>query len=346
MKPSDIVRSWMVGPGRPKPRHVLPGRGLMVLTLIVLPWTIAGCARHGPQALGTLEYERVTLPAPAAERIVEINVREGQSVAAGQALLRLEPIRTQAAAQAADAQAQAQRAALTELEAGPRSEAIAQARAQLAAAQAQSRDATAFHARLQPLGRQELVAKSDVDRARAAAATAQAQVRAAQEALLELERGTRAERIAQGRASTQAAQAQARAQQVNLDKLVVTAPRAGHVDSLPFELGDQPAVGAPLAVLLVGGAPYARIYIPEPLRIHVRVGQKARVFVAGHEAGFDGTVRMIRSEPSFTPYFALTGKDAARLSYLAEVQLAAGAAELPAGLPVRVEFDEHAADRP
>jgi HlyD family secretion protein len=48
---------------------------------------------------------------------------------------------------------------------------------------------------------------------------------------------------------------------------------------------------------------------------------------------------MIRSEPSFTPYYALIGEDAARLSYLAEIQLDKDAGELPAGLPVRVEFE-------
>ena len=47
---------------------------------------------------------------------------------------------------------------------------------------------------------------------------------------------------------------------------------------------------------------------------------------------------MIRSEPSFTPYYALIGEDAARLSYLAEIELGRGANDLPAGLPVRVEF--------
>ena len=52
-----------------------------------------------------------------------------------------------------------------------------------------------------------------------------------------------------------------------------------------------------------------------------------------------GHVRAVRSEPSFTPYYALIGEDAARLSYLAEVSLDSGAAQLPAGLPVRVEFD-------
>jgi HlyD family secretion protein len=50
---------------------------------------------------------------------------------------------------------------------------------------------------------------------------------------------------------------------------------------------------------------------------------------------------MIRTEPTFTPYYALIGKDAARLSYVAEIALTPPqAATLPPGLPVRVEFDE------
>ncbi|MCI4566986.1 HlyD family secretion protein [Lysobacter sp. CFH 32150] len=306
--------------------------------LAVLLAALSACSNDAPQALGTLEYDRITLPAPAAERIVAIDVREGERVAAGQPLLRLEATRTEAATSAAQAEAQRQREALAELEAGPRSEAIAQARAQLAAAQAQARDAGAYYARLQPLGRQKLVAAADVDRARAAAGNADAQVRAAQAALLELEHGTRSERLAQGEAAARGATAQASAQQVTLDKLKITAPRAGRVDSLPYKLGDQAPVGAPLAVLLVGDAPYARVYVPEPIRASVRVGQDARVFVAGSEQALSGKVRMIRSEPSFTPYYALIGKDAARLSYLAEIELGKDAAELPAGLPVRVEF--------
>ena len=55
-----------------------------------------------------------------------------------------------------------------------------------------------------------------------------------------------------------------------------------------------------------------------------------------------GKVRAIRSEPVFTPYYALIGDDVARLSYLAEVELGTGAASLPAGLPVRIEFAGHA----
>src|SRR3546814_7064540 len=89
----------------------------VLLALCLLP--LAGCRDDAPQALGTLEYDRVTLPAPVAERIVSIDVREGQRVEAGAALLTLETTRTEAQAQAAQAQARRQREALAELQAGP-----------------------------------------------------------------------------------------------------------------------------------------------------------------------------------------------------------------------------------
>ena len=308
---------------------------LVVLTVAAL---LSACRDDTPQALGTLEYDRITLPAPAAERIAAIDVREGQRVKAGQPILRLELDRTRSATEASRAQAAAQRASLQELEAGPRSETIAQARAQLAAAQAQAREASDFYARVRPLGRQQLIAAAEVDRARASAENTAASVRAMQASLLELEAGTRREQIARGQAALAASEAEATAQQVTLDKLSLVAPRDALVDSLPFKLGDQAAVGQPLAILLVG-APYARVYVPEPIRTHVHVGDAARVFVDGHKDGLAGTVRLIRTEPTFTPYYALIGRDAARLSYVAEVGIDAKAgAALPPGLPVRVEF--------
>ena len=300
---------------------------------------LAGCHQEPAQALGTLEYDRITLPAPSSERIVAIDVHEGEHVRAGQRLLRLEATRTQSTAQAGQAEVQRQRGALAELEAGPRREAIAQARAQVTAAQAQARDARAYYARLQPLGRRQLVAAADVDRARAAAGNADAQVQAAGAALAELEHGTRPEQLAQGEAALRASEAQAAVQAVTLDKLNVIAPRDARVDSLPYRLGDQAPIGAPLAILLVGDAPYARVYVPEPIRANVQVGSNAQVYVAGRAQALAAKVRMIRSEPGFTPYYALIGKDAARLSYLAEIELSGkDAVQLPAGLPVRVEF--------
>jgi HlyD family secretion protein len=311
-------------------------RAVVMLSAMAL---FAGCAETPPQVLGTVEYDRITLPAPAAERIVAIDVREGDRVQAGATLIVLERTRVEAQTRAVEAEAQRQRDSLAELEAGTRREQIAQALAQLASAEAQARDTRAYYARLRPLGERKLVAAADVDRARAAADSADAQVRTQRAFLSELENGVRKERLAQARSAVRAAEAQTVAQTVTLDKLKVIAPRAGRVDSLPYKLGDQAPVGAPLAVMLVGDTPYARVYVPEPMRANIAPGDRANVFVDGRANAFPARVRAIRSEPSFTPYYALSGKDAARLSYLAELVLEGGA-DLPAGLPVRVEFGE------
>lgn len=299
---------------------------------------LSACGNNAPQALGTLEYDRINLPAPAAERIVGVNAREGERVKAGQLLLKLDPAHTQAQLAAAEAQARQQQEVLRELQVGPRKEDIARARADLAAAQANARDARAYYNRLLGFKDRNFVAPADLDRARAAAGSAEGQAQAARATLDELLHGNRPEQIAQAQASLSAAQASAQAQRVLLGKLDVVAPRDAIVDSIPYKLGDQAPVGAPLAILLAGDAPYARIYVPEQQRASVRVGDEVTVHVDGRDKALHGRVRMVRSEPVFTPYYALVGEDAARLSYIAEVALGKDAAGLPAGLPLHADL--------
>ena len=81
------------------------GAGLAGLGLL------AGCGQAPPVALGTLEWDRITVPAPAAEVISSVEVREGQQVKAGAVLMQLDSARGDAqfaAAQADTARAQAQ----------------------------------------------------------------------------------------------------------------------------------------------------------------------------------------------------------------------------------------------
>jgi HlyD family secretion protein len=107
---------------------------------------------------------------------------------------------------------------------------------------------------------------------------------------------------------------------------------------LPFELGERPAAGAVVAVVLVGETPYARVYVPEQVRAKIAAGSEAQVFVDGIEQPFAARVRRVSSDAVFTPFFALTEYDRTRLSYLAEVVLEGKALELAAGIPVEVEF--------
>ncbi|WP_426663157.1 HlyD family secretion protein [Rhodanobacter aciditrophus] len=298
---------------------------------------LAGCHQGTEQAPGTLEYDRITLPAPAAERIVAVHVRAGEPVKAGQPLLDLDTAHTQASLDAARAEVKHQQEVLAESVAGPRREDIARARAMLAAAEAQARNAQSYLERLQRVAQRDkdAVAASDLDRARASAQDARGQADAARAALDQLLHGTRIEQLAQARAAVDAARAQADALRVTLDKLHVVAPRNGRIDDVPYRLGDQAPVGAPLAIELVGDRPYARVYVPVAMRAQLKVGSAVQVHVQGRDRPLAGHVRLLHDEPVFTPYYALSGDDATRLSYLAEVALDRPA-DLPAGLPVHV----------
>jgi HlyD family secretion protein len=294
--------------------------------------------------VGTLEWDRIELTADAAEPIVAIGVREGEAVAAGQIVLQLDARRLQARLDESRALLAQRSARLDELQRGPRVERITRARATLAGAEATLETALRELNRVRPLVKQELLTRQDLDNARAAYDVARARRDSAQAELAEMEHGTTREELDQAVAARDAAAAAVRGLEVSLERLTVRAPVPGIIDDLPLEPGERPTVGAVVAVLLSGEAPHARVYLPEPLRTRVSVGDPASVHVDGIDQPFSGRVRRVSADPAFTPYYSLTERDRSRLSYLTEVTLAGEAAlGLPAGVPLRVLFTGPAA---
>ena len=311
-------------------------RRLLLSALLLAALT--GCADADKPLLGTLEWDRVSLPAEASEVLLRIAVAEGERVEAGQLLLELDPRRQDARIAQARAEVEQAAAHLAELSNGARSETIEAARADLARNRAELTDAERSFSRIAELYQRKQVAIAELDRARAARDQASAATRSAEAQLRELTNGTRPEQLEQAAAALEAARGNLAQLQVGREHLSLRAPRAGLVDALPFKVGDQPPTGAELVSLLVGEQPYARVFIPASIRAQVSVGDVMRVFVEGVEQPFQARVRSIRSEAAFTPYYALTGDDASRLMYRAELVLQGEAArQLPAGLPLSAE---------
>lgn len=311
-------------------------RRLLLSALLLVALT--GCADADKPLLGTLEWDRVSLPAEASEVLLRIAVAEGERVEAGQLLLELDPRRQDARIAQARAEVEQAAAHLAELSNGARSETIDAARADLARNRAELTDAERSFSRIAELYQRKQVAIAELDRARAARDQASAATRSAEAQLRELTNGTRPEQLEQAAAALEAARGNLAQLQVGREHLSLRAPRSGLVDALPFKVGDQPPTGAELVSLLVGEQPYARVFIPASIRAQVSVGDVMRVFVEGVEQPFQARVRSIRSEAAFTPYYALTGDDASRLMYRAELVLQGEAArQLPAGLPLRAE---------
>lgn len=298
---------------------------------------IAGCREHAPPPLlGTLEWDRVAVAAETSEPIRAIAVAEGARVHAGDLILNLDARRTDAQLAQAQADQRKAEAALAELRHGTRIETIEAARATLAGAESTRANAQRERDRLAEIRQRGLIAQADLDNAQTALRTATASASAARANLSELLNGTRIEQIDQAEAALAAAQAATTHLALTRARLDVRAPRDGEVDALPFRLGDQPPLGATLVSLLAGPAPYARVYVPAAQRAALAEGMRCSVQVQGVAGTFEATIRTLRSDPAFTPYYALSGDDASRLAYRAELLLAGDDAKnLPAGLPAQ-----------
>lgn len=307
--------------------------------LLVLATQLPACSDHNANlALGTLERDRVVLKATAAEIITQLPIAEGSDVKAGDLLLQLDDRRQQALVAKADANLASAQANLTKLQNGARPEDIAAARSQVKGAEAQLVEAQKTFARAETLVSKKLAGAAELDSARAKRDSAQANLDKSHENLLLLTNGTREEDLQQAEAQVALAKAALELEQYNLGELSIRATSDARLDHLPKHLGERTSIGEAVATLLDKSAPYARIYVPETHRIHVRAGQELVIRIDGLEQPHTGTLRWISQDPAFTPYFALNSTDRARLVYLAEVQLPDSAANLPSGLPVQVEL--------
>ena len=308
---------------------------------IVTALALSACAGgDDPQeVLGTLERDRLELIAESNERLVELFVEEGDRVTAGAPLARqeagaMEPRLAQSRASLAEAERR-----LGDLVEGPRAREIDEARATLKGAESTLTTERREYQRVADLVERKLLSASDLDQARARRDAAQAARDEARARLRLLEEGTRPEQLAQARAAVDRAKAAVAELMVSAERYSVRAPRPGLIEALPYEVGERPPVGAPLVIMLADGAPYARVHVPEPLRVAFAAGTAVEVRIDGVTDPLPGTVRYVSSQASFTPYNSLTQKDRSRLAYLAEITLEGDvASNLPAGVPVQVRL--------
>lgn len=310
------------------------------LKILALPvfLLLASCEEQPLQAVGQLESDRIELVAEFSEVITSINVKEGDSILAGTAVLEQDTARIDLRIEEAQANIRRIEAVLAEQVSGPRRETIDAARANLNAAQIE-RDYRANELdRLAGLRARNLTSVESVDSAENFLKAAEARIQLVSAQLAELVAGTRQEQIEQTNGQLAQARAQLASLQLDKQRLRVTSTTEGIVDSLLFELGERPRIGDVVAVLLSGDQPYARIYIPEPMRVQIRPGSQLQIAVDGLPGTLTGTVRRIQSEATFTPYFALNERDRTRLSYVAEVSLPTQPQRLPDGVPVQAVF--------
>lgn len=263
-------------------------------------------------------------------RLVELKVKEGDSVTAGQVLARIDPVQASSAADAAAASVGA-------LEADARA-AATQVRAEEAAlAEARSKDqeARASLRRAQELQQAGLLPQAEFDRASMAATSSTAQVAAATAAF---ERAQESYAGA-GRRTAQGQAERARARDL-LAKTAITAPIDGVVTRLDVEEGEMVVMGVqnqPGTILMTVSdlsAVNAEVKVAEADVMRLANGSAASVTLeALPERKFTG--RVVEIGASALPQ---VGTQAAAREFRVKVRLDGPAAALRPGLTCDTEI--------
>jgi HlyD family secretion protein len=313
---------------------------IRLLSIVLLVAATAACegTTDDRRVVGELASDRLELVAEVNEPILEILVAEGETVTAGQLILRQDDARAKTRLAEAEAAAGQAKARLDELVRGPREEQIRQARANLGGAERDVEFRELGYARARDLLEEDLASEQERDRAKAQLDAAKATLALRRAQLEELLAGTTIEELEQAEHALLQAESRRDSARIDVARHEIRAPVSGIFDSRLFEQGERPVPGQPVAVMLGGDQPYARIFVPENLRVRVTPGIEAAIHVDGLDRPVPGRVRWVASEAAFTPYFALTERDRGRLTFLAKVDITEDRQRLPDGVPVEVDL--------
>jgi HlyD family secretion protein len=280
-------------------------------------------ARDGSVS-GTIEVDETRVASRYGGRVAEILAREGDGLAPGQPMVRLD---------AAELRARRDQAAalLAELKAGPRREEMAAAKAEWEAQEAELEFARADAKRVSELFGEAAVSAAERDRAATRAAALEKSAAAAQSRHELLLAGTRPEQIAR-------AEAELREIEAHLREMEVAAPTNAVLEVLHVKAGDAAAPNQPLATLLLTNHLWVRVYVPEPWLGFIALGDPVRVRVDSFpERDFAGEVEQVARAAEFTPRNVQTVSDRVRQVFAVKIRLPPGG-ELRAGMAADAYF--------
>jgi HlyD family secretion protein len=229
------------------------------------------------QGVGTVEAKGVVnVSSKLTGRVLSVLVDQGDTIRAGQVLVRLDAAQYAADVDRAEANVRTAEAQLRDLLAGPRPMEIEQLRARLASAGATRTLAERDLQRNQELFARQLIAAQDLDRARQAHDVATAAERDARHGLdLALENWARKDQVDAARSQLQAAQSALVLARANVAETVIVSPLDGYVVSRELEAGGIVNPGAPIFKIADPRTAWATVYVDARDTAGLAVGHRA-----------------------------------------------------------------------
>jgi HlyD family secretion protein len=316
------------------------------LSAVVVLLALAACSGRRANGLitasGHVEATDVRIASKVAGRLESFGLEEGDRVAVGQELGRIDTTDLKLTLNQATAENEQAGAELRLRLAGTRREDIAEQAAQVQSAQADLEGAQRDLDRMQALldrGSGTTKARDDAGTRRDMAA---ARLKAMQEVLARMKAGSRREDIdaARARQATTAARVAQIDQQVR--DASVTSPVAGIVTEKIAEQGELLAVGSGLCVVTDLADAWLTVYVSEPDLGRIRLGQEAEVRTDDGQTR-QGKVRYIAAQAEFTPKNVQTRDERVKLVYKVKIGLDNADGLFKPGMPAEARLRPAAA---
>ena len=285
-----------------------------------------GCKPNSSNSVsGTIEVDETRVAPRTGGRIVKLFAREGDGLTNGQPVVELEAPELRARRDTLAAQ-------FADLEAGPRKEEIATAKAEWEAQAAQLDLARIEAKRTEELFTQNALSATDRDRATSAAQTLDKTVVAAKSRHDLLLAGTRVEQLAAARAQLAEVDAQLR-------ELTVYAPTNCVLETLSVKVGDVVAPNREVATLLLVDHLWVRVFVPETWLGRVKLGETVTLRVDAFPGrDFKGVIEQIARTAEFTPRNVQTVEERVKQVFGVKIRLENKDGDLRAGMAVDATF--------
>jgi len=289
-------------------------------TLPLLASLFTACDAPPPLAVGYVEGEYVLVAPIETARILSVNVKRGDRIAANQPLVAMERRDAEiAVAQAKAALAQAI-SYLGNLRQGKRPEEIAVVAAELGSAKAQAAEARRVLLRKKDLLKRKTVSQASFDAAATELLRAEALVEELRAGLAVAKLPGRPDEIKAAEAAVDQMRQAVRAAQWRLENRTLSSPEPGRVFDIIRNPGEVAGPQAPILSMLPDGAVKLRLYVSEAGLQSVMPGRRLDVHCDGCGAGMTATVTYVATDPEFTPPVIYSLENRQKLVYLIEAK--------------------------
>lgn len=311
-----------------------------ILFALVLSTVLAACGeKRFLRVEGYVEGDFILAGPKVQGRLEQMLVEEGDTVAAGDALFKLdnrEHAALLARAKAGVAQAEAE---LENLLSGKRPQEIEVIQAQLEEREADLSLAEIELGRQQRLVRTGAGSKRALDEAKSKKEFAEASVRELNAQLETAKMPAREKEIAAAEARVGAAKAELAQSQYLYDQHTVYAPKSGTITDVLHYPGEVITSGSPVVSLLPPENKKLRFFVPERYLSRVEHGNDLTVTCDGCGADLTARVSYIAPEAEYTPPVIFSSGSRDKLVFLIEAAPQSGAQSLKPGQPVDIVLD-------